>query len=218
MYFGGDADHDAHGVRLDGTFWDFTSDLAKGDTAYTTLALGAHTDTTYFVGILTFFAWLRRLISESPDGPVRSPTIPSPGAYGRLWRCYTSGGWLLCRLNIEGAAPHGIRVARQRSRTIARRGRANCTIHANAPYRLSRFATSGWRTHPGTVEQRRSQRYEPSSSQCGRGMVSHLVPLVVVADLVVWGRYDAIRKWHKLLTSADSEYWIQLSPGTAVGK
>ncbi|KAI5119456.1 hypothetical protein M0805_008392 [Coniferiporia weirii] len=31
-----------------GSFWDFTSDLAKGDTAYTTLALGAHTDTTYF--------------------------------------------------------------------------------------------------------------------------------------------------------------------------
>ena len=33
----------------DGSFWDFTSDLAKGDTAYTTLALGAHTDTTYLV-------------------------------------------------------------------------------------------------------------------------------------------------------------------------
>ncbi|KAF9000634.1 hypothetical protein BDQ17DRAFT_1359265 [Cyathus striatus] len=32
-----------------GKFWDFTSDLAKGDTAYTTLALGAHTDNTYFV-------------------------------------------------------------------------------------------------------------------------------------------------------------------------
>jgi len=31
-----------------GQFWDFTSDLAKGDTAYTTMALGAHTDTTYF--------------------------------------------------------------------------------------------------------------------------------------------------------------------------
>ncbi|KAF9493414.1 Trimethyllysine dioxygenase [Pleurotus eryngii] len=31
-----------------GQFWDFTSDLAKGDTAYTTLALGAHTDNTYF--------------------------------------------------------------------------------------------------------------------------------------------------------------------------
>ena len=34
---------------IDGKFWDFTSDLAKGDTAYTTLALGAHTDNTYFV-------------------------------------------------------------------------------------------------------------------------------------------------------------------------
>lgn len=39
---------------LDGLFWDFTSDLAKGDTAYTTMALGAHTDTTYFVRKLTF--------------------------------------------------------------------------------------------------------------------------------------------------------------------
>ena len=36
-------------LRVDGKFWDFTSDLAKGDTAYTTLALGAHTDNTYFV-------------------------------------------------------------------------------------------------------------------------------------------------------------------------
>lgn len=33
---------------LDGQFWDFTADLAKGDTAYTNLALGAHTDNTYF--------------------------------------------------------------------------------------------------------------------------------------------------------------------------
>lgn len=38
-------------LHLDGKFWDFTSDLAKGDTAYTTLALGAHTDTTYFASI-----------------------------------------------------------------------------------------------------------------------------------------------------------------------
>lgn len=36
----------------DGKFWDFTSDLAKGDTAYTTMALQAHTDTTYFASSL----------------------------------------------------------------------------------------------------------------------------------------------------------------------
>ncbi|KAI9706521.1 MAG: hypothetical protein M1836_003527 [Candelina mexicana] len=31
-----------------GGFWDFTSDLSSKDTAYTSLALNAHTDTTYF--------------------------------------------------------------------------------------------------------------------------------------------------------------------------
>ena len=31
-----------------GDFYDFTSDLASADTAYTSLALSAHTDTTYF--------------------------------------------------------------------------------------------------------------------------------------------------------------------------
>jgi hypothetical protein len=31
-----------------GGFWDFTPNLEHADTAYTTLALGAHTDTTYF--------------------------------------------------------------------------------------------------------------------------------------------------------------------------
>lgn len=31
-----------------GSFWDFTSNMAHGDTAYTNLAIGGHTDTTYF--------------------------------------------------------------------------------------------------------------------------------------------------------------------------
>lgn len=32
-----------------GPSWSFTSDMAFGDTAYTTLGLGAHTDNTYFM-------------------------------------------------------------------------------------------------------------------------------------------------------------------------
>jgi Taurine catabolism dioxygenase TauD, TfdA family len=31
-----------------GGFWDFTNDLQHSDTAYTSLALPAHTDTTYY--------------------------------------------------------------------------------------------------------------------------------------------------------------------------
>lgn len=47
--------HSIQRCYLDGKFWDFTADLAKGDTAYTTLALGAHTDNTYFVCICLSF-------------------------------------------------------------------------------------------------------------------------------------------------------------------
>lgn len=35
-------------------------------------------------------------------------------------------------------------------------------------------------------------------------------------ELEEW--YDAVRLWNNLLTGADSEYWVQLSPGTAVGE
>jgi hypothetical protein len=41
-------------LSVDGRFWDFTSDLAKGDTAYTTMALGAHTDNTYYVCVFVY--------------------------------------------------------------------------------------------------------------------------------------------------------------------
>lgn len=63
-----------------------------------------------------------------------------------------------------------------------------------------------------------------------RSVMNHLEPSVVeewhvclffnidIADAVTRDRYDATRKWHKLLTSADLEYWAQLSPGTAVGE
>ena len=29
--------------------------------------------------------------------------------------------------------------------------------------------------------------------------------------------YEAMRVWNKLITSQDSEYWVQLSPGTVIG-
>ena len=35
-------------LSVSGGFYDFTSDLSSKDTAYTSLALSAHTDTTYF--------------------------------------------------------------------------------------------------------------------------------------------------------------------------
>lgn len=40
----------------------------------------------------------------------------------------------------------------------------------------------------------------------------------LIRCVVVLCRYDAIRVWNKHLTSPDSEYWVQLSAGTAVGE
>lgn len=36
------------------------------------------------------------------------------------------------------------------------------------------------------------------------------------ADLFGFRRYDAIRHWDSCLKSPDSEFWVQLAPGTAV--
>lgn len=50
-----------------GGFYDFTADLAMADTAYTNLALAAHTDTTYFsdpAGLQAF-----HILSHTPDSP-----------------------------------------------------------------------------------------------------------------------------------------------------
>jgi len=53
-------------MHADGKIWEITADLSMGDTAYTTMALGAHTDNTYFVGssfillVTTLIDWEHR--------------------------------------------------------------------------------------------------------------------------------------------------------------
>jgi trimethyllysine dioxygenase len=45
----------------------------------------------------------------------------------------------------------------------------------------------------------------------------HITSLSKSLRLIIC-RYDAIRIWNKSLKSPDSEYWVQLRPGTAVGE
>jgi len=72
-------------ICLDGKFWDFTSDLSRGDTAYTTLALGAHTDNTYFVRSIRCYSvqydlTLFRLIHVAFNSSIFSHIQMVPGA------------------------------------------------------------------------------------------------------------------------------------------
>ncbi|KAJ2966428.1 hypothetical protein NUW54_g13810 [Trametes sanguinea] len=82
-----------------GTFWDFTSDLAKGDTAYTTLALSAHTDTTYFVGHSYHSRSGNVAYHALADRSMWPPTLPSSSAHWRHRRCHPARGRLLRRLH-----------------------------------------------------------------------------------------------------------------------
>ncbi|KAJ7056593.1 hypothetical protein C8F01DRAFT_1211296 [Mycena amicta] len=157
-----------------GKFWDFTSDLAKGDTAYTTIALGAHTDNTYFTdpcGLQLF-----HLLSHTEG---------------------TGGSTLL----VDGFYVASILKA----------------LHPDA-YALLARVTPRTLYHPYPPGGYPVLSHDPVSGDLTqvrwnndhRSVMSHLEPQQVEE----W--YAAIRIWHKLLTSADSEYWVQLGPGTAV--
>ena len=101
--------------QTDGKFWDFTSDLAKGDKAYTTLALGAHTDNTYFVRLLSLYRpqttnyfILFCFVFHFPDRPLRPSTLPPALTHQRDRRRHTPRRRVLRRLHHERAPSQSI--------------------------------------------------------------------------------------------------------------
>ncbi|KAI0648898.1 Trimethyllysine dioxygenase [Trametes meyenii] len=162
-----------------GTFWDFTSDLAKGDTAYTTLALGAHTDTTYFTdpcGLQLF-----HLLEHT--GGTGGATLLVDGFYvaSILQELHPEAYALLSTVPVP----------------------THAAGEPDALFTPSTRNTPVLRHEDGELVQVRWNNDD-------RSVIRNLKP----DQVEPW--YDAIRKWYKLLSSPDSEYWVQLSPGTAV--
>ena len=77
-------------VLLDGKFWQVNPNVSLGDTAYTNVALGAHTDNTYFVRRLqTYLSTASMRLSDPsdiPDRPFRASALPPPLTHGRVGR------------------------------------------------------------------------------------------------------------------------------------
>ncbi|EJF64474.1 mitochondrial protein [Dichomitus squalens LYAD-421 SS1] len=162
-----------------GTFWDFTSDLAKGDTAYTTLALGAHTDTTYFTdpcGLQLF-----HLLEHT--GGTGGATLLVDGFYvaSILKELHPEAYELLSTVPVP----------------------THAAGEADALFAPNTVNTPVLKHEAGELVQVRWNNDD-------RSVLRDLRP----DQVEPW--YDAIRTWYKLLTSPDSEYWVQLSPGTAV--
>ncbi|CDO76998.1 hypothetical protein BN946_scf184298.g25 [Trametes cinnabarina] len=158
-----------------GTFWDFTSDLAKGDTAYTTLALGAHTDTTYFTdpcGLQLF-----HLLEHT--GGTGGATLLVDGFYvaSILKELHLDAYELLSTVPVP----------------------THAAGEPEALYTPSTRQTPVLKHEDGVLVQVRWNNDD-------RSVIRNLKP----DQVEPW--YEAIRLWYKLLSSPDSEYWVQLSP------
>ena len=87
---------------LDGKFWEFIADLAKGDTAYTNIALGAHTDNTYFVRQHTTGPVpCPSDTFDTLDRPFWTPTLPPPLTHGWIRRRNAPSRRVLRRVDPE---------------------------------------------------------------------------------------------------------------------
>ncbi|THH26991.1 hypothetical protein EUX98_g7196 [Antrodiella citrinella] len=163
-----------------GKFWEFTADQSKGDTAYTNIALGAHTDNTYFTdpcGLQMF-----HLLSHT-EGTGGS-TLLVDGFYvaSLLKELHPTAYEILTRVGVPAHA---------------------------AGETDSMYVPTPQGAYP-VLREMNGELVQVRWNNDDRSVMNNLAP----AELEEW--YEAIRLWHKLITSADSEYWVQLSPGTAV--
>ncbi|KAF2405058.1 Trimethyllysine dioxygenase [Trichodelitschia bisporula] len=85
-----------------GGFYDFTADLAKGDTAYTQLGIGAHTDNTYFTdpaGLQLF-----HLLSHTDGSGGASQLVDGFGAAAELYEVDREAYEILSTVRVHSHA------------------------------------------------------------------------------------------------------------------
>lgn len=165
-----------------GKFWEFTSNMAKGDTAYTTLALGAHTDNTYFTdpcGLQLF-----HLLSHRNGSGGATLLVDGFYVASILKELHPEAYSLLSEVRIPAHAA----------------GESDSLYH---PTPASGYPVLN---HDATTKE----LYQVRWNNDDRSVISSLEP----GQVEKW--YSAIRLWNSLLTSPDSQYWIQLKPGMAV--
>lgn len=173
-----------------GGFYDFTSDLALKDTAYTTVSLDAHTDTTYFTdpaGLQMF-----HLLSHTGGEGGASILVDGFKAARKLKREHPHAFSVLSTYSVPWHAsgnkgvsitPSGgsFPVITEGTRDIVITG-----LWGNSFLRQIRWNNSD----RGTMDRTRN----PDK----------------------W--YDAARKWQDILRSPELEYRFQLKPGKALSE
>lgn len=170
-----------------GGFYDFIPDLAMADTAYTNIALGAHTDTTYFsdpAGLQAF-----HMLSHVADAAAKdSPTGSNLGGQSLLVDGFHAAN------TLKQEDPKAFEVLTRAKLPWHASGNEGITIAPDKLYPVLE------------VDERTGNMHRVRWNNDDRGVVPF-----TQAGGAEW--YEAARKWHSILTRKDMEYWFQLKPG-----
>jgi hypothetical protein len=173
-----------------GGFYDFIPDLALADTAYTNLALGAHTDTTYFsdpAGLQAFHL-LSHADPSAKDGAI------TLGGQSLL----VDGFYAASLLKEED--PKAFEILTLVNLPWHASGNKGITIAPDKLYPVLEVDET-----TGTLHRLRWNNDD-------RGVV----PFDSEFSPTEW--YDAARKWDAILRRKSVEYWFQLTPGSLLSQ
>ncbi|KAJ3218901.1 hypothetical protein HDU67_003540 [Dinochytrium kinnereticum] len=170
-----------------GGFWDFTANNAHGDTAYTSIALPAHTDTTYFtdpVGLQLF-----HLIEFKGVGG-KSLYVDGFNVANQLKQRHPWAYEALTRIRIPCHSAGDAHV-----------------VMAPTPRSYPILVTTPLDSSTNTG----GELYQVRFNNDDRSTLSTLSGPEEVELF-----YESLRKWTELLRDSSNELWIQLDPGMAV--
>lgn len=171
-----------------GGFYDFTPDLAMADTAYTNLALPAHTDTTYFTDPAGLQAF--HLLEHKPA----PGTSSSEGGESLL-----VDGFNAARI-LKSEDPHAYEVLSSVRLPWHASGNTGITIAPDKLYPVLE------------LDEDTGELHRVRWNNDDRGVV----PFGEKYTPQEW--YEAARKWDEILRRKTSELWVQLEPGKPLSK
>ena len=169
-----------------GGFYDFVPDLALADTAYTNLALPAHTDTTYFsdpAGLQAF-----HLLSHIPP-KTQSGSQAALGGQSLL----VDGFHAAAILKVED--PKAYDILSKVKLPWHASGNKGITLAPDKRYPVLE------------LDETTGELYRVRWNNDDRGVV----PFDNGISPVQW--YEAARKWDAILRRPEVELWTQLTPG-----
>ncbi|KAI1173683.1 Trimethyllysine dioxygenase [Nemania sp. FL0916] len=172
-----------------GGFYDFTPDLAHADTAYTNLALAAHTDTTYFSDPAGLQA-LHLLSHVDPSS--QGGTGTSLGGRSLLVDGFRAAEILKREDPDSFDVLAGVGIPWHAS------GNEGITISPDKLYPVLEYDT------------KRKMMHRVRWNNDDRGVV----PLGGKFSEAQW--YKAARKWNEILRREELVYWFQLEPGNVL--